>query len=143
MKAWLACCLICLPLARLHINSFYGYRRHPVTGHDAFHNGVDLRARSDTVYAIADGRISTVAYDHLLGIYIAIDHDGFSSVYGHLSRVFITPDEDIGAGEPIGITGCTGRVTGEHLHFSIRCGGRYTDPIEFIYQHLINNKNHE
>ncbi|MFD0764491.1 M23 family metallopeptidase [Mucilaginibacter lutimaris] len=138
----LICCLICLPLASLHITSSFGYRVHPVTGSYAFHNGVDLRARSDTVYALALGRVSSVTYDELLGIHISIEHKAFSSGYGHLSQVFISAADTVASGQPIGITGKTGRVTGEHLHFSIRAAGRWTDPLEFIY-HLIHTKNHE
>jgi murein DD-endopeptidase MepM/ murein hydrolase activator NlpD len=143
MKTWLVYGLICLPLAQLHISSSYGPRVHPVTGRYAFHNGVDLRARSDTVFAAAAGTVGAVAYDPLPGIYIRLDHADFSSAYGHLSRVFVAPGERVSAGEPIGITGSTGRTTGEHLHFSIRFGGRAINPIEFIYQNLINNSNHE
>jgi len=141
MKA-LVLCLICLPLSKLYITSSFGHRRHPVTGTHTFHNGVDLRARSDTVYAVMSGRVRSVAYDDQLGIHIGIDHQGCSSVYGHLSQVFVAPYSEVLSGQAIGITGRTGRVTGEHLHFSIHAGGRWTEPIEFIYQ-LINNKDHE
>ncbi|MFC0513159.1 M23 family metallopeptidase [Mucilaginibacter angelicae] len=143
MKACIACCLICLPLTGLYITSSFGFRRHPVTGIHAFHNGIDFRARSDTVYAIMKGTVTDAGYDGLLGIHIGIGHGDFTSVYGHLSQVFVAPDEPVEAGQPIGITGKTGRVTGEHLHFSIRFRGRYIDPLEFIYQKLINTKNHE
>lgn len=138
----LAYCLICLPLARLHVTSSFGYRHHPLTGRMAFHNGIDFRARSDTVYAMADGVASSVAYDVVTGMHIGIKHGDFDSLYGHLSQVFISEADTILAGQAIGITGKTGRATGEHLHFSIRAAGRWVDPLEFIY-HLINNKNHE
>lgn len=141
MKA-LTCCLICLPLASLYITSSFGYRMHPVTGLYAFHNGVDFRARSDTVYTLTDGVISSVAYDSVTGIHIGVEHTDFSTLYGHLSQVFVAAADTVWAGQAIGITGKTGRATGEHLHFSIRAGGRWVDPLEFIY-HLINNKNHE
>ncbi|WP_158557148.1 M23 family metallopeptidase [Mucilaginibacter conchicola] len=141
MKA-LALCLICLPLYSLHITSPFGQRKHLLTGLYSFHNGIDLRARSDTVYAVADGRLSIVAYDRALGIHVVIRHQGFSTVYGHLSRVLAFPGADLSAGEAIGITGKTGRVTAEHLHFSIRSGNRWVEPLAFIFK-LINNKYHE
>jgi murein DD-endopeptidase MepM/ murein hydrolase activator NlpD len=140
MKACIVCFLICLPLTNLYITSSFGYRRHPVTRIYAFHNGIDFRARSDTVYALMEGTVNCTGYDSLLGISINIRHEGFTSVYGHLSQVFVTPQEPVEAGQPIGITGKTGRVTGEHLHFSIRFRGHYVDPLEFIYQKLINTK---
>jgi murein DD-endopeptidase MepM/ murein hydrolase activator NlpD len=142
MKTIMACCLLCLPLKNLRITSSYGYRHHPVTGKYAFHAGVDLRAKHDTVYAIMDGSVNDVGYNNFLGIYIRLDHEDFQSSYGHLSRVFVAPGETIEAGDPIGITGASGRVTGEHLHFSISYHGQYIDPIKFLYQLLIN-QNHE
>jgi murein DD-endopeptidase MepM/ murein hydrolase activator NlpD len=138
----LACCLVCLPLKYLHLTSPYGYRVHPITGRYAFHAGVDLRAKSDTVFAIMNGTVDEAAYDRLLGLYIRLDHGQVQSVYGHLSQIFVIPGEPVTAGEPIGITGATGRVTGEHLHFSIRYQNHYIDPMKFLYQTLIN-KNHE
>jgi murein DD-endopeptidase MepM/ murein hydrolase activator NlpD len=143
MKALLVYCLVCLPLKYLQLSSSYGYRIHPLTGKYAFHAGVDLRARNDTVFAVMNGLTKSVGYDDFLGINIRLEHDSLETVYGHLSRVFVSPGQPVEAGEPIGITGVTGRVTGEHLHFSVRFKGRYVDPLEFIYQNLINNKNHE
>ena len=143
MKTIMACCLLCLPLKNLHLTSSYGYRLHPVTGKYAFHAGVDLRAKHDTVFAIMDGSVNAVGYNDFLGIYIRLDHSGdIQSLYSHLSRVFVGSGETIEAGDPIGITGATGRVTGEHLHFSILYRRQYIDPMEFLYQTL-NNKNHE
>jgi murein DD-endopeptidase MepM/ murein hydrolase activator NlpD len=142
MKTIMACCLLCLPLKNLRITSSYGYRHHPVTGKYAFHAGVDLRAKHDTVYAVMDGSVNDVGYNNFLGIYIRLEHEDFQSLYGHLSRVFVVPGETIEAGDPIGITGASGRVTGEHLHFSISYHGQYIDPIKFLYQLLIN-QNHE
>jgi len=141
MNGFIACCLICLPLKNLSLSSSYGYRIHPVTGKYAMHNGVDLRARHDTVFAVLDGVVKNVGYHDLLGIYISLDHSEFVSVYGHLSNVFVAPGEPVTAGDPIGITGATGRVTGEHLHFSITYRGKNIDPLKFLYHYLIINNN--
>jgi murein DD-endopeptidase MepM/ murein hydrolase activator NlpD len=143
MKAVLLYCLICLPLSHLRITSPFGFRKHPVTGTYAFHNGVDFRARSDTVFAIADGITSWTGYDPITGINVWIRHPGYTSSYGHLSRIFVAPGDPVFMGQAIALTGATGRVTGEHLHFSILSGGKYVNPLEFIYQKLINTKNHE
>jgi len=142
MRTFAACCLICLPLLRLQITSSFGYRKHPVTGRYAFHNGVDLRARSDTVYALTAGTIAAVSYDEQTGVAVTVGHGSFASAYGHLGQVFVQTRDTVEAGQPIGLSGRTGRLTGEHLHFSVRVGKRYVDPIEFIYQ-LIHTKHHE
>ena len=89
-----------------------------------------------------DGKVDAVGYNDLLGIYIKLNHSDIESLYGHLSQVFVNPGESLFAGDPIGITGATGRVTGEHLHFCIIYQHHYIDPMEFLYQNLIN-KNHE
>jgi len=137
MKILLLCCMVCLPLRRLHINSAYGYRSHPLTGKFALHQGVDLRARHDTVFAIADGHVAAVGCDDRLGIYIRLQHDSLTSVYGHLSQVMVGTEGTVEAGEPIAITGATGRVTGEHLHFCLIYHNHFIDPIKFLYQILI------
>lgn len=122
-----------LPLRSLQITSSFGYRTHPVTGVWQFHNGVDLRAHSDTVFAIMEGVVMQTGYDRLLGIYIRIAHaKDVISIYGHLSVPWVLPGEIVESNEAIGETGCSGRTTGEHLHFSILYSGRYIDPIKFL-----------
>jgi murein DD-endopeptidase MepM/ murein hydrolase activator NlpD len=135
----LLCC--CLPLTNLHLNSAYGNRLHPTTGQNKFHNGIDLKARNDTVYAISAGA-STINYNEFLGIYIKITDGHLSYTYGHLSFLLISNGQ-ISEGMPIAITGSTGRVTGEHLHLSISYNGRPIDPLKFLYQITIKSNNHE
>jgi murein DD-endopeptidase MepM/ murein hydrolase activator NlpD len=129
-KLWLL--LACLPLRQVQLTSGFGYRIHPVTGKYAFHSGIDLRARSDTVFAVLPGHVGAVSYDPLLGIYIRLDHGALQSSYGHLSQVLVLPGDSVLAGTPIAISGATGRVTAEHLHFSIRLHGQPIDPLEFL-----------
>jgi len=133
------CC--CLPLKQIHLNSAYGYRIHPVVHQFKFHNGIDLYARQDTVFAIMEGS-ATMAYDHLLGIYIKINNGHLVCTYGHLSSLLIGPGPVV-SGQPIAITGATGRVTGEHLHLSINYDGQPLDPLKFLYQLTIKSNNHE
>jgi len=124
--------LFALPLHFLCLTSPYGYRVHPVTGKYAFHSGIDLRAHHDTVFAVLPGRVSGVAYDKCLGLNIHLDHGDFQTTYGHLLQVFVFVGDSLTAGSPMGITGSTGRVTGEHLHFSVRYNGVNIDPLHFL-----------
>lgn len=121
----------CLPLKRLSLTSAFGYRIHPVTGKYAFHAGVDLRARSDTVFAVLPGIIE-FGYSPFLGIYLTITKDGLQIIYGHLSQVFVMTGDQVMPGTPVAITGATGRVTGEHLHFAVKYDGCYIDPLRFL-----------
>lgn len=121
-----------LPLVTLRVTSSYGSRIHPVTGKIDFHRGVDLAAHSKLVFSVLPGVVSQVGYNATLGNYIRINHSRATSIYGHLSILFIKKDDLILGGQPIAITGSTGRVTGEHLHFSIRVDGVYVDPLYFL-----------
>ena len=122
-----------LPLKRLRQTSAFGWRVHPITGKFQFHKGIDLAARHDTVFCILNGIVSTIGYNAYIGNYVIISHPGeVQSIYGHLSAIAVLPDEQIMAGQPIGITGATGRVTGEHLHFSIKYQGRELSPLIFL-----------
>ena len=134
--------LVFLPLKRLEVTSAFGYRLHPLIGKWAFHEGVDLRARRDTVYAILDGLVTRADYVPVIGLQITLQHPAVSSIYGHLSCVFVAKGDSAIAGQPIGITGATGQVTGEHLHFAIRSGQSFIDPLQFLYQ-LLSRKEHE
>jgi murein DD-endopeptidase MepM/ murein hydrolase activator NlpD len=143
MKLLISICLVCLPLKHLHINSDFGYRVHPITGKYVLHAGVDFQARSDTVYAILNGSVESVGYDSRLGVNIWLSHGPFESVYGHLSRILISERDSVTAGEPIGISGATGQVTGEHLHFGIRYRHQYINSIKFLYDLLIKQENEQ
>ena len=143
MKILISFCLVCLPLKHLKINSDYGYRIHPLTGKYAMHAGVDLKARHDTVFAILDGLVKSTGYDNGLGINIRLAHGSVESIYGHLSQIFVITTDTVTAGEPIGITGATGFVTGEHLHFSICYMHQYINPIKFLYELLIKQEHEQ
>jgi murein DD-endopeptidase MepM/ murein hydrolase activator NlpD len=84
--------------------------------------------------------VAALGYDRLLGISVRICDSNFCFVYGHLSQVFGCGP--VLAGTPIGITGATGRVTGEHLHLAIKYRGQYLDPLKFLYE-LIKSNDHE
>lgn len=141
MKMLIGLCLVCLPLKHLNINSDFGYRIHPITGRYIMHKGVDFKARHDTVYAVIDGLVKYANYNAGLGINLCLTHNQFESVYGHLSRILITVQDSVTAGQPIGITGATGRVTGEHLHFAVRYRHQYINPIIYLYELLKKQEN--
>ncbi len=123
---------VSLPLLQLRVNSSFGKRIHPVTGLPDQHKGVDLAARCDPVLSVMDGKVSSTGCNPTLGSFVRIKHGEFQSIYGHLSYILITPGELVTARQVIGITGSTGRVTGEHLHFSIRFKDKYLNPLHFL-----------
>jgi murein DD-endopeptidase MepM/ murein hydrolase activator NlpD len=129
-----------LPLRHLSITSDFGYRIHPITKQYQFHSGIDLRAHADTVFAIIGGR-AIVGFDPVLGINIRLSSDDLQITYGHLSQVLTI--DSVNAGDPIAITGATGRVTGEHLHLSIKYKGQPINPLKFLYELTIKTNPHE
>lgn len=136
-KFWLVCC-ICLPLRHLELTSGYGYRIHPVTGRFCFHSGIDLRARHDTVFAVLPGRVSFLGCDAVTGVHIRLNTGDFTFLYGHLSQVFVMAGDSVDAASPLGVTGSSGRVTGEHLHFSVSYRHKPVNPLLFL-RGLTNN----
>ncbi|MGN8056091.1 M23 family metallopeptidase [Pedobacter sp. 22163] len=122
----------------MKVNSTFGNRIHPVTHQNDFHRGIDLRARNEPVFSFFSGKVSEAGYNPILGKFIKIDHSGLESIYGHLSIILVHNGQVLKAGELIAVTGSTGRVTGEHLHFSLRIDGIYIDPILFILQLQVN-----
>lgn len=114
------------------ITSGYGYRVHPVTGRFCFHSGVDLKARHDTVFAVMPGRIDFVGYNRLTGVHIRLTSGDFTLLYGHLSQVFVLAGDSVNSCTPLGITGSSGRVTGEHLHFSVSYRQVPVNPVLFL-----------
>ena len=72
-------------------SSPFGYRQDPFTGMHTFHRGVDMAAPLGTrVRATLDGTVTAVGEDAILGLHIVIQHQmGYTSVYGHVSRVLV------------------------------------------------------
>ena len=130
--------IIRLPLNNISYNSFYGYRIHPIDKKRKFHYGVDLFARSDSVFAMVGGVIYESGYSASLGYYIIIKNDNYQFTYGHLSEYYYRAGEYVQTGDLIGLTGNTGKSTGEHLHFAIKKDNIFINPITFL-ENIKNN----
>ena len=101
------------------VTSPYGYRAR----FGRMHRGIDLQLSvGDTVRAAFDGKIRLTKYEGKgYGYYVVARHDnGLETVYGHLSKFLVKPDQYVKAGDPIALGGNTGRSTGPHLHFETR-----------------------
>ena len=93
------------------------------------HNGIDLSLKTgDTVSAAWSGKVRYAKYnDGGFGNLVIIRHyNGLETFYAHLSKLLVFPDQDVIAGETIGLGGTTGHSSGPHLHFEVRF---YDDPI--------------
>lgn len=125
------------PLENMRVTSPYGMRKDPLTGIYKKHNGVDLRARNAMVYSMFPGIVHKVGYDERSGNYVIIQHGEIAVSFCHLSKILIKKGSRVHAHDVIGISGNTGRSTGEHLHVSCKMKGTYINP-EIIFQYIRN-----
>lgn len=86
------------------------------------------------IAAAGEGVVSLVEYlRYGYGQHIIIDNgDGFSTLYAHLSEIYVKPGDRVARGQIIGKMGTTGRSTGPHLHFEVRKNGVAVDPRPFL-----------
>ena len=118
------------PLPKGVVSSGYGIRKSPFTGHETFHNGIDIAAPMNTpVYAARDGNITAKGYNEVFGNYLEISHaGGYSTFYGHLNKIFVELQDHVNSTMIIAEVGTTGRSTGPHLHFEVRRDGKTKNP---------------
>jgi murein DD-endopeptidase MepM/ murein hydrolase activator NlpD len=113
-------------------------RKHPISGQNRPHKGVDISVRIGTnIYAMKGGILTQKNQPTGAGKYIVIAHaDNTWSKYMHLSRNDILPDNSsVNQGDLIGLSGNTGGSKGPHLHLELRGGsenGSVLDPKPFI-----------
>jgi murein DD-endopeptidase MepM/ murein hydrolase activator NlpD len=94
------------------------------------HSGVDYAlAEGAHVAAVADGTVVIAEDLFFAGKSVLIDHgDGLMSMYFHLAELRVQAGQDVKKGEPLGLVGSTGRVTGPHLHLGVRWHDARIDP---------------
>lgn len=120
------------PLRKIKVNSPYGVRRDPLTGKKSRHNGIDLHARGDEVFAMLDGLVVKTGQDRRSGKYVVLRHGDYTVSYCHLSRILTAKGASVRPGEVVGITGSTGRSTGEHLHITVRHRKKCVNPMVLL-----------
>lgn len=116
------------------VNPNFGRRRVFNDQPRSPHSGVDISSPQGTpVLASNSGRVVLNHSLYYAGNTVVIDHGlGFFSIYLHLSRMLIEKGAYVRKGDPIGEVGATGRVTGPHLHWSVRIRGSRVDPLSLL-----------
>jgi murein DD-endopeptidase MepM/ murein hydrolase activator NlpD len=106
---------------------FNGQSRSP-------HAGVDFRASAGTRIVSPAAGVVVLADDlFFTGQTVAIDHGlGLISVLAHMSKIAVRVGDTVQSGDVVGAVGATGRVTGPHLHWSVRLNGARVDPMALI-----------
>ena len=94
------------------------------------HQGLDFRVPSGTpIAAVNSGRVILARPMFFEGNWVVIDHgQGLLTLYLHLSKFSVKEGDEVSKGQPIGLSGGTGRATGPHLHLAVRWQGVYLNP---------------
>lgn len=98
------------------------------------HKGVDWACPiGTTVYASCAGTVIQASYNGGYGNNVVISHaDGRLTRYAHNSKLLVKVGQKVEQGEPIALSGSTGRSTGPHVHFEIYIGGAAVNPLKYI-----------
>jgi murein DD-endopeptidase MepM/ murein hydrolase activator NlpD len=120
------------------ISSPFGERYHPILKRKKMHNGVDFAAPHGTaVWACKAGTVVIAQNSGANGNLVIIKHeDNLSSYYAHLGRFApgIKSESKVRERQVIGYVGSSGRSTGPHLHFGLKRGGQFIDPLKYKIQ---------
>lgn len=102
------------------------------------HKGADFHAAMGTpVHASNSGVVVLARPLYYEGNCVIIDHGmGLFTLSMHFSRIDIHEGQHVKAGDRLGLSGATGRVTGPHLHWAVRWQGAYLDPIKLLKLNL-------
>ena len=121
------------PCPGSQVTSTFGWREWS----NSYHYGIDLGTGAENlpVYAAAAGIVTGTGYDASAGNWIAIDHgEGVVTKYFHHSQMYVEEGDRVEKGQQIGLSGTTGRSTGNHLHFQLEIRGTAVDPAPYLFQ---------
>ena len=120
------------PINGARLSSSYGMRKHPISGYNKMHKGVDFAAPTGTpIFAAGNGIVEYAGRNGGYGKYIRIRHDGtYKTAYAHLNgyKKGIGSGVRVKQGDIIGYVGSTGKSTGPHLHYEIIVNGNQINP---------------
>ena len=114
------------------VTSRFGWRVHPITGTERYHNGMDIDGYGhdgDIIIACDAGVVVAAQWSDSYGYYVMIDHgNGMQTLYAHMSGMAVSYGTKVSHGQTIGYLGSTGWSTGTHCHLEIYVNGSRTDP---------------
>ena len=123
------------PVEGGYLNSSYGYRKDPIDGVRRLHQGQDITIPTGApIYAPADGEVKRAYYVGGFGNHIKLNHDyGYSTIFAHLSKIYVKHGQKVKRGDVIGLSGNTGRSTAPHLHYEIHYYGTPQNPLDYFF----------
>ena len=120
------------PCPGSQVTSRFGWRQWS----HSYHKGIDLGTGSENIptYAVAAGTVIEAGWGGSAGNWIIIDHgEGIVTKYMHHSEMYVKEGDRVEKGEQIGLSGTTGRSTGNHLHFQLEIDGEAIDPEPYLF----------
>lgn len=120
------------------VTSPYGMRTNPVSGVYKMHTGIDIGASYGTAVLASDsGTVAVATYNSAYGNYIVINHgSGNTTLYAHMSALYVSKGETVSKGQSIGAVGSTGNSTGPHIHLEITSNGSRVDPLNYFSNYI-------
>lgn len=116
------------PVRHTVVGSGYGLRSDPFTKKRVMHSGVDIKAKYEEVYSMFSGIVEQVSSDSRAGRYIRCRYGDITVSYCHLSEYLVSVGDSVCAGDPIAVSGNSGRSTAPHLHLTVRRHGQLVNP---------------
>jgi len=103
-------------------------------GYRWYHKAIDIANKAAPLILAADrGTVVAAGWRGGYGKMVIVNHgNGFTTLYAHLSRIDVSPGQQVNQGQPLGQMGSTGRSTGTHLHFEIRKNGVAQNPLNYL-----------
>ena len=98
------------------------------------HSGADFPSPAGTpIKAPAPGKVVIADDFYFSGGTVIVDHGlGIVSLFAHMSKILVKAGDDVTQGQELGLVGATGRVTGPHLHWTLRVNGARVDPLSLV-----------
>jgi len=100
-----------------------------------YHRAIDIANKAAPNIVAADsGQVVLTGWPSwAYGNQVVVDHgNGYTTVYAHLSQIYVQAGQKVSQGQALGKMGTTGRSTGVHLHFEIRKSGALQNPLTFL-----------
>ena len=126
--------LLKTPIDGARLSSSFGMRKHPISGFNKLHKGVDFAAPKGTpIYAGGNGVVEYIGRNGNYGKYIRLRHNNeYKTAYAHLSgyKKGLSLGSRVNQGDIIGYVGSTGNSTGPHLHYEIIYQNKQINPMK-------------
>lgn len=118
-----------------------GYVFGVITFYKTKHKGYDyIVPRGTPVFSSMNGKVQKAYLSASYGNVVFIEEGSITTVYAHLSKISVKINEQVRAGQQIGLSGNTGLSTGPHLHFEVRVNDKPVDPEPWLKEQPHNQE---